>query len=125
MVPGAFTGGWVGYTGYDTVRYTYPSKIPFNSAPEDDRDLLDMHLALYRDVVIFDNATKLIYLISWVDIKSELDSQALYAKGLEKVWQSRPSSPACSCRMTFTTYKRATRFPSYIIYLECVVPFKL
>ena len=29
-------------------------KLPFSSAPVDDRGLADMHLALYNDVVVFD-----------------------------------------------------------------------
>ena len=27
-LPNVFTGGWVGYCGYDTVRYVYSSKDP-------------------------------------------------------------------------------------------------
>lgn len=53
-VPPVFTGGWVGYAGYDTVRYVYSGKLPFSAAPPDDRSLPDMHLALYNDVVVFD-----------------------------------------------------------------------
>lgn len=41
-------------------------KLPFEGAPEDDRNLPDMHLALYNDVIVFDHATKLAYVISWV-----------------------------------------------------------
>ncbi len=43
-------------------------KLPFESAPEDDRGLADIHLALYNDVVVFDHATKLAYVISWVRV---------------------------------------------------------
>lgn len=32
-------------------------KIPFSSAPEDDRGLADMHLAMYDDVVVFDQVS--------------------------------------------------------------------
>lgn len=67
-LPQVFTGGWVGYAGYDTVRYVYASKLPFSSAPHDDRGLADMHLALYNDVVVFDQATKIVYAISWVHV---------------------------------------------------------
>eukprot|EP00877_Chromochloris_zofingiensis_P010616 jgi/Chrzof1/5808/Cz16g16180.t1 len=67
-LPSVFTGGWVGYAGYDTVRYVYSGKIPFEAAPEDDRHLPDLHLALYNDVVVFDQATKIIYVISWVHL---------------------------------------------------------
>eukprot|EP00879_Flechtneria_rotunda_P011101 GHRR01011598.1.p1 GENE.GHRR01011598.1~~GHRR01011598.1.p1 ORF type:complete len:369 (+),score=113.06 GHRR01011598.1:125-1231(+) len=70
-VPAVFTGGWVGYAGYDTVRYVYGNKIPFSAAPSDDRQLPDMHLALYNDVVVFDQATKLIYIIAWVHLNED------------------------------------------------------
>lgn len=36
-IPDVFTGGWVGYAGYDTVRYVYGNKLPFDSAPEGGR----------------------------------------------------------------------------------------
>ncbi|KAK9830714.1 hypothetical protein WJX74_003977 [Apatococcus lobatus] len=66
-----FAGGWVGYTSYDTVRYVYPGKLPFRNAPEDDRGLPDIHLALYNDVVVFDQATKLAYVISWAHLDGQ------------------------------------------------------
>lgn len=76
-LPEVFTGGWVGYAGYDTVRYVYSGKLPFDSSPKDDRDLNDMHLALYNDIIVFDQATKIVYAISWVHIgQEELDSAA-------------------------------------------------
>jgi len=37
--------------GYDTVRYQYLNKLPFDTAPKDDRNLPDLCLGLYRDVV--------------------------------------------------------------------------
>lgn len=70
-IPDVFTGGWVGYAGYDTVRYVYGSKLPFDAAPEDDRQLPDMHLALYYDVVVFDQATKILYPIAWVPVSEQ------------------------------------------------------
>lgn len=33
---------------------TCTGKLPFETAPKDDRNLPDMHLALYNDVVVFD-----------------------------------------------------------------------
>ena len=66
-LPECFTGGWVGYTGYDTVRYQYLNKLPFGDAPTDDRALPDLCLGLYRDVVVFDHATKQVYAVHWVD----------------------------------------------------------
>jgi len=80
-VPDTFTGGWVGYCGYDTVRYVYSSKIPFSSAPPDDRGLPEMHLALYNKVVVFDASSKLVYLVVWVDLDEHASLEAAYASG--------------------------------------------
>ena len=60
---GGFSGGWAGYAGYDTMRYLEPEKLPFSSAPHDDRDLPDMHFSLYREVGVFDHARKVLYAI--------------------------------------------------------------
>ena len=68
-LPDVFTGGWVGYAGYDTVRYNYASsKIPFQAAPKDDRNLPDLHFALYNSVLVFDNVLKIVYAVVWVDV---------------------------------------------------------
>lgn len=53
-------------------------KLPFSAAPSDDRGLPDMHLALYNDVVVFDHATKLAYVISWVHLDEHPDVEAAY-----------------------------------------------
>ncbi|KAG5537046.1 hypothetical protein RHGRI_024481 [Rhododendron griersonianum] len=56
-LPEAFCGGWVGYFSYDTVRYV-EKKLPFSSAPKDDRNLPDIHLGLYDEVIVFDHMEK-------------------------------------------------------------------
>ncbi|BBN03831.1 anthranilate synthase component I [Marchantia polymorpha subsp. ruderalis] len=70
-LPEVFCGGWVGYFSYDTMRYVERKKLPFSHAPEDDRGLPDIHLSLYKDVVIFDHVSKLVYAIHWVQTDSE------------------------------------------------------
>lgn len=81
-LPPVFTGGFVGYCGYDTVRYVYGGKLPFTSAPPDADGLPDMHLARYDDVVVFDNAAKLAYCVAWVRTDSAGASlEAAYAGG--------------------------------------------
>jgi anthranilate synthase component 1 len=55
-VPPAFHGGWVGFVGFDAVRWLEPSALPFHRAPRDDRGLPDLHLGLYRQVAVFDHA---------------------------------------------------------------------
>jgi anthranilate synthase component 1 len=57
-VPGLprFSGGAVGYAGYDTVRYV--ENLP--NAPMDDRGLPDLSFAFYDRMVIFDQINKTI-----------------------------------------------------------------
>lgn len=62
-LPAAFHGGWVGSIGFDAVRWFEPEKLAFRGAPRDDRGLADMHIALYRDVVVFDHATKELFVV--------------------------------------------------------------
>ena len=54
--------------GYYTVRYQYTNKLPFDEAPVDDRNLPDLCLGMYRDVVIFDHATKQVFAVHWADL---------------------------------------------------------
>ena len=84
-LPRVFTGGWVGYCGYDTVRYVYQGKLPFETAPKDDRNLPDMHLALYTDTVLFDHATKLAYVVTWVKVDDHASMEDAYACGKERL----------------------------------------
>jgi anthranilate synthase component 1 len=55
-VPGLppFTGGAVGYAGYDAVRYV--ENLP--NAPQDDRHLPDLAFAFYDHMIVFDNVQK-------------------------------------------------------------------
>src|SRR5581483_3359501 len=57
-VPGLprFSGGAVGYAGYDTIRYV--EHLP--DAPPDDRQLPDLCFGLYDRMVIFDHINKTI-----------------------------------------------------------------
>ena len=59
-VPQAFHGGWVGFVGFDAVRWLEPGALGFARAPRDDRHLPDMHLGLYRSVAVFDHALRVV-----------------------------------------------------------------
>jgi len=74
-----FTGGWVGYAGYDTVRYLEGEKLP--SPPKDDRGLPDMHMALYRDIVAFDHVQKTVLVITHVLLDEHASLEDAYAYG--------------------------------------------
>ncbi len=60
-----FTGGAIGYAGYDVVRYV--ESLP--NAPENDRGLDDMSFAFYDTMLVFDHITKTITAIAlaWPD----------------------------------------------------------
>ncbi|HEX8913238.1 MAG TPA: anthranilate synthase component I [Humisphaera sp.] len=58
----AFTGGLVGYAGYDAARYYEPEKL--NAAPKDDRKLPDVLFGLYGELVVFDHVDKTIKVIA-------------------------------------------------------------
>lgn len=77
--PPAFHGGWVGYAGFDSVRWLEPSKLPFDAAPPDDRRLPDLHFGLYREVVVFDHATRLMYAVTAVPLEEHASEPAAQA----------------------------------------------
>jgi anthranilate synthase component 1 len=76
-----FTGGWVGYAGYDTVRYLEPEKLPFEAAPADDRNLPDLHFGLYRQVGVFDHVSKVLYAINHVLLDEHETVDGAYEAG--------------------------------------------
>ncbi|KAL2645216.1 hypothetical protein R1flu_012803 [Riccia fluitans] len=80
-LPEVFCGGWVGYFSYDTMRYVEKKKVPFSHAPEDDRGLPDIHLGLYKDVVIFDHVSKVVYAIHWVETEKFDTAESAYDDG--------------------------------------------
>jgi anthranilate synthase component 1 len=61
----SFTGGAVGYAGYDTVRYV--ERLP--NPPLDDRQLPDLCFALYDRMVIFDHINKTIVAVAHAHVE--------------------------------------------------------
>jgi len=74
-----FTGGWVGLAGYDTVRYLEGEKLP--SPPPDDRNLPDLHMGLYRQVVAFDHVQKTMLVMTHVLLSEHVSIEAAYEAG--------------------------------------------
>jgi len=74
-----FVGGWFGYAGYDTVRYLEPEKLA--DAPPDDRHLPDLHMGLYRQMVVFDHVQKTVLVLCQVLIEEHESAEAAYAAG--------------------------------------------
>ncbi|ADB18484.1 anthranilate synthase component I [Pirellula staleyi DSM 6068] len=69
-----FTGGAIGYAGYDVVRYV--ENLP--SAPTDDRQLPDLAFALYDEMVVFDHVSKALYVIAMARLDEKSDPRAAY-----------------------------------------------
>ncbi|MFP6649545.1 MAG: anthranilate synthase component I [Pirellulaceae bacterium] len=90
-----FTGGAVGYAGYDVVRYE--EDLP--GAPPDDRHLPDMSFAFYDQLVVFDNVNKTVTVIAMARLdRAGGDAAAAYADAARQVDQlveklSGPSDP--------------------------------
>ncbi len=89
----AFTGGLVGYAGYDTVRYYEGAKL--GGGPADDRHLPDIQFGLYGELVIFDHVDKTVRLVANARVGKGIDAGAAYTEAtsrLEKIVQrlSRP-----------------------------------
>lgn len=86
-VPQEFLGGWVGYAGYDTVRYAEERKLPFESAPTDDRGLDDVQFSLYPTVVLFDHVTKLVLILHLATLTTDADPDAAYHNAVTSIEQ--------------------------------------
>ncbi|KAJ4956995.1 hypothetical protein NE237_013778 [Protea cynaroides] len=84
-LPDAFCGGWVCFFSYDTVRYVEKKKLPFSSAPEDDRNLADVHLGLYDDVIVFDHVEKKALVIHWVRLDRFSSVDEAYTDGINRL----------------------------------------
>ncbi|KAF7121440.1 hypothetical protein RHSIM_Rhsim13G0071100 [Rhododendron simsii] len=84
-LPEAFCGGWVGYFSYDTVRYVEKKKLPFSSAPRDDRNFPDVHLGLYDDVIVFDHVEKKACVIHWVRLDEFSSVEEAFNDGMNRL----------------------------------------
>jgi anthranilate synthase component 1 len=79
-----FTGGAVGYAGYDVVRYEEHLPDP----PNDDRELPDMSFAFYDQLIVFDNVNKTIFVIAMARLdRTEGDVAAAYSDATQRVDQ--------------------------------------
>lgn len=79
-----FTGGAIGYAGYDVVRYTERLRHP----PADDRNLPDLSFAFYDRIVVFDNVNKTMVVLAMARLDQfDGDAPAAYADAQQRVDQ--------------------------------------
>jgi anthranilate synthase component 1 len=79
----SFTGGLVGYAGYDTVRYFEGEKLA--TPPRDDRHLPDLHFGLYNELVIFDNVDKTIKVVANADLSGGASAADAYRDACRRI----------------------------------------
>lgn len=76
-----FSGGAVGYVGYDVVRHI--EKLP--DSTEADLDLYDMFLVFTDTLLVFDNVEHKIKVVSNAFIGDEASAEDSYARAVEKI----------------------------------------
>ncbi len=76
-----FTGGAVGYAGYDVVRYV--EDLP--NAPDDDRGLPDMSFAFYDRMLVFDHITKTITVVALAWTRKHADLETAFDDALRRI----------------------------------------
>jgi anthranilate synthase component 1 len=76
-----FTGGAVGFAGYDVIRYV--ERLP--NAPADDRGLPDMSFGFYDRMVAFDNVNKTMLVIALARLDQFADPRAAYNDACRRV----------------------------------------
>jgi anthranilate synthase component 1 len=114
-LPGCMLGGWVGFAGYDTVRYAEPLKLA--SPPPDDRHLPDLHLGFYDGIVVFDHVDKLVYLVQLTAIAPGDDPLQAYQRMLRRLDErvaeiQRHSKPLPAGRVERETASPSVPLPS-------------
>lgn len=82
-VPGLprFTGGAVGFAGYDTVRYA--EHLP--KMPPDDRKLPDLSFAFYDRMIIFDHINKTLAVVAHAQIAPNSNLRSAYDRACQRV----------------------------------------
>lgn len=85
-----FHGGLVGYFGYETIRYI-EKKLAQKPLKKDTLHIPDCILLLSTDVIVFDNQTNTLFLITHAQVNNDRDKQ----QALEKIaqWEHRLSQP--------------------------------
>jgi anthranilate synthase component 1 len=76
-----FSGGAVGYAGYDTVRYM--ERLP--NAPPDDRNVPDMAFAFYDQMAIFDHIFKTAYVVVTARVAPGESARESYQAACDRV----------------------------------------
>ena len=76
-----FTGGAIGYAGYDTVRYI--ENLPH--APADDRQLSDLSFGFYDSMLVFDHINKTLTVIALAWPKKHASAESAWQEATARI----------------------------------------
>lgn len=76
-----FSGGAVGYAGYDTVRYV--ERLP--NPPPDDRHIPDLSFSFYDRMLVFDHVTKTVKVVAHGHLADGADPRSAYERACREV----------------------------------------
>ena len=91
-----FTGGLIGYFGYDAVRYT---ETRLTQVPEDDIGMPDIHLFAYDEIVAYDHLNSNAIVI--VNIHADGDLEAQYRAAEVRAAEIAAKIDSVHCRGQF------------------------
>ncbi len=96
-----FFGGFVGYLGYDLVRFYEP----VGKELKDPIAAFDAYLVLPKYLIIFDQLSKQIEILNFIRINKKFNSEKIYRKGIEKISKlysqmvkTKPLAPLSFCK---------------------------
>lgn len=100
-----FFGGFVGYLGYDLVRFYEP----IGHSKKDPLNTPDTYLILPKFLMIFDHLKKQIEILSFVKINPKQNLARLYAKEMKAIEQifKKLHHPACLCSLSMSSTAKA------------------
>ena len=104
-----FTGGMIGYFGYDAVRYTEKKLV---NIPEDDIQMPDIHLLGYEELVAYDHLNSNAIVIINLHAGENLEEQ--YQKAELRAAEIAAKIDSCSCRGQFRDDEPAVRIGSNV-----------
>ncbi|MBR1554698.1 MAG: anthranilate synthase component I [Oscillospiraceae bacterium] len=110
-----FTGGLIGYFGYDTVRYT---EKRLTNIPEDDIHMPDIHLFGYEELVAYDHLNSNALVIINLDSSKNLEEQ--YKKAELRAAEIAAKIDSCHCKGQFRDDEPAVRVGSNVTKEEYI-----
>lgn len=118
-LPLPFTGGAIGYIGYDTIRYFED----IGEELQDDLEMPDIHLMLYKNLIVYEHSNETVYLVAvnfnnedekTLDQRLHLLKQTLYCETSISPLESMPIN--FTSNMTEQSFKEKVKIAKQYIH---------